>query len=178
MTRALLPVSTIYTPIMNALLALIQSKCGEMFATYTRRLVMWEALSQSLQSGGTLIRQPYLCLFDGTITADSGRIFYERTALSVPFKRELFRSIVIYAQIPGGGSAGGPDDTTAGGDVFYPLIEAIENALEGQVEPQGALTLGGRVFHCWIEGNQYTFTGDIDPYGQGMAIIPVRIMLP
>ena len=68
--------------------------------------------------------------------------------------------------------------TTPGGDVFYPLIEAIETALEPRVEPQGALTLGGRVFHCWIEGNCLYVPGDIDPYGQGMAIVPVKIMLP
>ena len=52
--------STLYTPIMEALLALLQSKCGTLFKTYTRRLVMWEQLAQSLQGGGTLIRQPYL----------------------------------------------------------------------------------------------------------------------
>lgn len=170
--------STIYTPIMDALLALLQSKCGTLFKTYSRRLVMWEALAESLQQGGTKIRQPALYLFDGVITGDSGIINYERTALSVPFKREMMRSIVIYAQLPGGGTAGGTDDTTAGGDVFYPLIEAIESALEPSAEPQAALTLGGRVFHCWIEGRQYMFTGDIDPYGQGMAIVPIKIMLP
>lgn len=170
--------STLYTPIMEALLALLQEKCGTLFKTYSRRLVMWEQLAQSLQGGGTLIRQPALYLFDGVITADSGIIVYERTSLSVPFKREIHRSIVLYAQLPGGGSADGIDQTTPGGDVFYPLIEAIENALEARVEPQGALTLGGRVFHCWVEGNSFMFTGDIDPYGQGMAIIPVKIMLP
>ena len=170
--------STIYSPIMDALLALIQQKCGSTFKTYTRRLTTWEQLAESLQQGGPKIQQPYLCLFDGVITADSGMIDYERTSLSVPFKRELYRSIVIYAQIPGGGTPGGPDDSTAGGDVFYPLIEALESALDAGVEPQGALTLNGRVFHCWIEGKQYMFTGDIDPYGQGMAIVPVKILLP
>lgn len=170
--------STLYTPIMEALLALLQSKCGTLFKTYTRRLVMWEQLAQSLQGGGTLIRQPYLCVFDGVVVSDTGTIRYERTALSVPFKREINRSIVIYAQIPGGGNPDGIDLTTAGGDVFYPLIEAVESALEPGVEPQGALTLGGRVFHCWIQGTQYMFPGDIDPYGQGMAIIPIKLMLP
>lgn len=173
-----LATSTLYSPIMNALLALLETSCGDLFQTYTRRLVTWEALAQSLQSGGTAIRQPYLCLFDGTITAESGVIRYERTALSVPFKRTIERAIVIYAQLPGGADATGADATTAGGDVFFPLIEAIENALEPIVEPQGALTLGGRVYHCWIEGSCYTFTGDIDAEGQGMAIVPIKIMIP
>lgn len=175
--------STVYTPIMEALLSLLQERCGRIFQTYSRRLVMWEQLAQSLQTGngtvdGTLIRQPALYLFDGVITADSGQIKYERTGMGVPSKREMMRSIVIYAQIPGGGTAGGIDLTTPGGDVFYPLIEAVESALEPGVEPQGVLTLGGLVFKCWIEGTQFLFPGDIDPYGQGMAVMPVKIMLP
>lgn len=170
--------STTYTPIMEALLALLQARCGTTFKTYSRRLVMWEQMAQSLQGGGPLIRQPALYLFDGVITADSGAIQYERTALSVPAKRELHRSIVIYAQLPKAPMAEGPDDTTPGGDVFYPLIESVESALEPQAEYQNALTLGGLVFHCWIEGNQYMFTGDVDPQGQGMAIIPVKILIP
>ena len=170
--------STLYTPIMNALLALLQAQCGDTFKTYSRRLVTWEQLLQYNQSGDTLIKQPALYLFDGVITAESGIIDYERTSLSVPPKRELYRSIVIYAQLPNKPNAAGADATTPGGDVFYPLIEAVEAAMEPGVEPQGALTLGGLVFHCWIEGKQYMFTGDIDPEGQGMAIIPVKIMLP
>ena len=150
-----------------------------LFKTYSRRLVMWEQLAQQQQTGGTRIGQPALYLFDGVITSDSGTINYERTSLSVPFKRELARAIVIYAQIPGAYDTSGVDATTPGGDIFYPLIEAIESALELPYgEPQGALTLGGRVFHCWIEGRQYIFSGDIDPEGQGMAIVPIKIMLP
>jgi hypothetical protein len=175
--------STVYAPIMNALLALLKVQCGTLFQTYTRRLVMWEQLAQSLQSGGTLIRQPYLCLFDGTITTDSGTIRYHRQGMGVPARREMDKTIVIYAQLPSISAAGnitaaGIDSFTPGGDIFYPLIEAVESALEPHVEPQGALTLGGKVFRCWIEGNSYMFPGDIDPNGQGMAIVPVKIMLP
>lgn len=170
--------STIYTPIMNALLALIRTSCGSLFQTYSRRLVPWENLAQSLQTGGTLIRQPYLCVFDGTISADSGVINYERTVRAVPSKREIERAIVIYAQLAGGGTPDGTLSTTPGGDVFYPLLEAVENAIEYTPNPQGAQTLGGLVSHCWIQGRGLLFTGDIDPYGQGMAIIPVKIMIP
>ena len=170
--------STRYTPIMEALLALLQTRCGTTFKTYSRRMVMWEQLAQIQQSGTSLIRQPALFLFDGVITGDSGTIRYERGALSVPAKREMQKSIVIYAQLPERPNASGVDATTAGGDVFYPLIEAIESALDPGVEPQGVLTLGGLVFHCWIEGVSYMFTGDIDPEGQGMAIVPVKLMLP
>ena len=169
---------SLYQPVMDALLALLQAGCGTNFKTYTRRLVTWEALAQQQQTGSALIQQPYLCLFDGVITADSGVIKYERTARSVPAKREMMKSIVVYAQMPGSGTAAGPDSTTPGGDVFYPLLETIESALEVTYDPTGTQTLGGLVFHCWIEGTAYMFTGDIDPSGQGMMIVPVRIMIP
>jgi hypothetical protein len=170
--------STLYSPIMDALLALLQAGCGTTFKTYSRRIVMWEALPEKIQSGQTLVKQPALYLFDGVITADSGTIDFVQKGLGTPPVRELSRAIVIYAQIPGGSQAGGIDLTTPGGDVFYPLIESVETALGPGVEPQGVLTLDGRVFRCWLEGKSYMFVGDIDPVGQGMLILPVKIMIP
>lgn len=170
--------SATYAPIMNALLTLLQTNCGTTFKEYTRRLTPWEALAQSLQSGGPKIRQPYLCVFDGMIVPESGIITYERTARAVPNKREIQRAIVIYAQIPGGGTAAGIDLTTAGGDVLYPLIEAVENAIEPIPNQFGAQTLGGLVTHCWLQGTAYTFSGDLDPAGQCMAILPIKLLIP
>ena len=166
-----------YKPIMDALLALIQNSCGTLFQTYGRRMVMWEQLDQTLN--GQRIVQPALYLFDGMIVPESGIITYEHTVRKVPNKREIQRAIVIYAKIPGGGTPQGIDLVTPGGDVLYPLIEAVEAALEpSQSDPFGAQTLGGLVSHVWLQGKGYTFAGDIDPNGQGMAILPVKIMIP
>jgi hypothetical protein len=171
--------STVYTPIMNALLALLKAGCGTTFNTYSRRFVMWEQLVQDVNSGTSKVKQPALYLFDGMIVPESGIVTYERTARKVPDKREMLRAIVIYAQMPGGGSPSGADASTPGGDVFYPLIEAVEAAIGIPAsDPFGAQTLGGLVSHCWLEGKQYMFTGDIDPNGQGMVILPVKIMIP
>lgn len=170
--------STQYKPIMDALLALLVANCGSTFKTYSRRLVPWEQLAQSLQSGGSQIRQPALYLFDGVIVPESGVIFYDRTQRSVPNKREIQRAIVIYAQMPGGGTPDGLDTSSAGGDVLYPLIESVENAIEPLPNEVGAQTLGGLVYHCWLQGKCYTFSGDIDPQGQCMAIMPIKMLIP
>jgi hypothetical protein len=171
---------TTYKQIMDALLALLQANCGSTFRTYSRRLVMWEQLSQQIANTGTTqLKQPALYLFDGVIIPESGVITYERTLRAVPNKREIQRAIVIYAQMPGGTEPGGVDLTTPGGDVLFPLIEAVENAIEPSIsDPNGAQTLGGLVYHCWIQGKGYTFTGDIDANGQGMAILPIKILIP
>lgn len=170
--------STLYTPIMEALLARLQTKCGTLFATYSRRFVMWEQMAQ-MTNAGNAPPQPALYLFDGVMMTGGGRITYERTAKSVPNKRLIERQIVIYAQITGGGTPTGPDATMPGGDVFYPLQEAIEAAIDPDPSDSfGAQTLGRLVDHCWIQGDGYMFTGDIDPNGQGMLTIPVRILVP
>lgn len=168
--------STTYDPIMDALLALIQASCGSLFLTYSRRFLMWEDLINSINNGQAPA-QPALYLYDGP-GLGGGTIHYENRGRG-PAKRTLTRTLVIYAQIPGGGSPGGRDATTPGGSVFYPLLEAIEAALEQSPSNSfGTQTLGGLVTHCWIEGDGIIVTGEIDPNGQGMATIPVNIVIP
>ena len=163
-----------YEPIMTALLALLQAKCGGTFQTYKRRFVMWEQLAQQVPA----IAQPALFLFDG-VGLGGGRIKYAQKQRGLPPRRTLLRTIVLYAQIPGGGTPGGPDATTPGGTVLGPLAESVEAALATVDDPvQGTLTLGGLVSHCWIEGDGHWVVGDIDPNGQGMVTIPVNIMVP
>ena len=170
--------SSTYVPIMNALLALIQSQCGDAFKTYSRRLVTWEDMAQKI-ANGQAPAQPALYLFDGVMMTGGGRINFERTATAVPDKRLMEKTIVIYAQLPGSGTAGGPDSTTPGGDVLYPLMESVADAINfAPAAIMGAQTLGGLVAHCWIQGDSYMFSPDIDPGGQGMATIPVRILIP
>jgi hypothetical protein len=160
-----------YEPIMTALLALLQTNCGATFNTYNRRFVMWENIS----SAEPAIIQPALFLYDG-VGLGGGIMKYLERGRGRPPVRVISRTIVVYAQIPGGGTPGGPDATTAGGTVFGPLAESIENAFVPDSE--GAVTLKGLVSHCWIEGDSFWVTGDIDPQGQGMLVVPVKIMIP
>lgn len=170
------PVSTVYDPIMDALLALLEASCGSTFKTYSRRFLMWEALINSINNN-TAPAQPALYLYDGP-GLGGGVIKYENRGRG-PSKRTLTRTIVIYGQIPGGGTPGGIDAVTPGGSVFYPLLEAVEAALEPSPSDSfGTVTLGGLVTHCWIEGDGIIVTGEIDPSGQGMATIPVNIVIP
>lgn len=169
-------ISTVYDPIMDALLALLQTSCGSIFQTYSRRFLMWEALVNSINNNAAPAF-PALYLYDGP-GLGGGTIKYENRGRG-PAKRTLTRTIVIYGQIPGGGSPGGIDATTPGGTVFYPLLEAVEAALEQSPSSSfGTQTLGGLVTHCWVEGDGIIVTGEIDPSGLGMATIPVNIVIP
>ena len=163
--------STIYEPIMAALLQLLETNCGATFNTYSRRFVMWE----NLVSLTPPVAQPALYLFDG-VGLGGGTTKYEQRGRGRPPVRVLTRVIVIYAQLPGGNTPGGVDSTTPGGTLFAPLAESVENAFVPDRE--NAVTLGGLVSHCWIEGDSLWITGEIDPQGQGMLTVPVKIMLP
>lgn len=176
--------STTYDPIMNALLAYLQANIpANTFYTFARGFVMWEQVSQ-LINGLPIMRQPALWLYDG-MGAGGGKITYDRKSRSLPPIRIMDRTIVIYAQSPAigsqpGGQGGGPVDLTqsgGGGPILHPLIEVVEAALSIP-DKEGALTLGGLVSHCWLQGDAHLLTPDISPDGQGMATLPVRIMVP
>lgn len=167
--------SKLYDPIMDALLALLKTN-GDLFEYYSRKFVMFQDIPQMIANGQP-VRQPACLLYDGP-GFGGGRIRYENRGRG-PGKRTLNRTIVIYAQIPGGGTPGGKDIDTPGASPLYPLIEAIEATLEPSPSSSlGVITLGGLVTHCWIEGEGVIIPGDIDPDGQCMATIPVNIVIP
>jgi hypothetical protein len=168
--------SVLYDPIMAALLTLLQTSCGSLFKTYSRRFMTWEDLQQQL-SATDAVRQPALYLYSGPGFGGGTTKYIQQGR--TPAKRIITRTIVLYAQIPGGGLPGGIDSTTAGDAPFYPLIEAVESALEpADSDSLATITLGGLVTHCWIEGDGVIVPGDIDPNGQGMATLPVTILIP
>lgn len=168
--------SVLYEPIMAALLTLLQTSCGSLFQTYSRRFMTWEDLLQQL-SAANAVRQPALYLYSGPGFGGGTEQFVQQGR--TPAKRIITRTIVIYAQIPGGGTPGGIDTTTPGDAPFYPLIEGIESALDPpDSNSLATITLGGLVTHCWIEGTGVIVPGDIDPNGQGMATLPVSILIP
>lgn len=169
--------STVYEPIMNALVAFLKANCAADFPTIQRRFITWENLVQSIQSGQSPLVQPALIVYDG-VGFGGGKVVYDPRGRGTPGVRTLYRTLVIYAQLPGSGQPAGPDAVTPGGTVFAPLVESIENAFNIATDSEGAVTLGRTVSHCWISGESHWLTPDIDPNGQGMLTIPMQIMIP
>lgn len=167
---------SLYQPIMAALLTHLQNDCGVLFKTYSRHLMMYQDLIQRL-STPQAVPQPALYVYHGP-GFGGGSINYQQAGRT-PGRRTISASLIIYAQIPNGGEPSGVDQTTVGADVFYPLIEAIESSLEPDPSSSfGVQTLGNTVLHCWIEGDAIIIPGDIDPQGQGMAALPINILIP
>ena len=176
--------STVYEPVMIALLAYLKGNiASNTFLTFQRGIIQWEMLAQTNNSL-PLLRQPALFLYDGVMVTGGGTTKYEQRGRSRRGIKIIDRTIVIYAQLPAaggvpGGQAGGPAVMTAGGGpILSPLVEAVENVPTDIPDSQGALTLGGLVSHCWLEGDGMWLTPDTDPNGQGMATLPVKIMVP
>lgn len=166
---------------MNALLTLLQNGAGASFQTYQRGIIMLEQVAQT-KINNVALKQPALFLYDG-VGLGGGTIHYEQRGRSRPVVRIMSRTIILYAQAPGpanlpGGTPAGPQPGITGGNVFHPLIEAVEAVFQ-QTDSQGALTLGGLVSHCWLEGDGHLIGTELDPVtGQGMATLPVKIMVP
>lgn len=166
-----------YEPIMNALLALLQAQLTPgTFRTFTRRYLPWETLVSDLGQGNQPFVQPALILYDG-VGFGGGKTRFEQRGRGRPPVRIISRTIIVYAQLPGGSTPSGVDRDTPAGSVFGPLSEAIEGVFL-TTDSENALTLGGLVSHCWIEGDSHWVTGDIDQYGQGLMTIPVQMMVP
>ena len=176
-----------YEQIMNALLAYLQNNIPSgTFQSFRRGIVMWSDISK-IQNGLPLVRQPALYLYDGPMFG-GGRTSYHQRSRSLPVIRTIHRTIVIYAQTPSagqlpGGSIGGlaaQNTVTSQGSILHPLLDAVETAMEtpDDTSASGALTLGGLVSHCYVEGDGFLFSPDIDENGQGMATLPVQIVIP
>jgi hypothetical protein len=178
--------STIYEPVMNALLAYLKANiAANTFLYYQRGILIWERIPE-IMNANPLIRQPCLFLYDGFGFGGGVTKFVQR-GRALPPVRTMERTIVIYNKLPvaggfPGGQIGGSATsytTTSGAAILHPLLEAVEAALD---TPDNAstntLTLGGLVQHCWIEGDTHLLTPDIDENGQGMATLPVRILIP
>lgn len=56
------------------------------------------------------------------------------------------------------------------------MLDAVERALAPDDVTRNVFTLGGLVYRCWVEGDIVKTPGDLD--GEGMAIVPINIMLP
>lgn len=87
----------------------------------------------------------------------------------VPPKRTYNVSLFIYT------NAKNATDTNPGSAILNPLLDAIDAALAPNVMT-GRNDLGGLVNHCYIDGDVFVDPGDID--GDGLAIIPIKIVVP
>lgn len=60
------------------------------------------------------------------------------------------------------------------------ILWGIRNALAPKPADPGYLdkrnTLGGLVYHCYISGRVFKDPGDID--GQGMMVVPIKLLVP
>lgn len=94
---------------------------------------------------------------------------YQRSAVGIPVR--VFTGLFfIYT------NAKQATDAVSGSAILNPLVDAVQNVLRATPQTGGKQTLGGVVHDCYIEGDVFFDPGDID--GDGMAIIPVKIVLP
>jgi hypothetical protein len=137
--------------IVSALFALVSASAP--FATASRRLRLWSSVPSS--------EKPALFL------AERGDN-YVRGSESVPEAVTLQLEIYIYIDA-------GKDQSIVPASALNPLIDAVDAALAPS-PLTGLQTLGDLVSHCWIEGKIMKDAGDLD--GDGVAVIPVRILVP
>jgi hypothetical protein len=55
-------------------------------------------------------------------------------------------------------------------------LDALDKAMLPDDPTRNIFTLGRLVYRCWIEGDIIKVPGDLD--GQGMAMVPIHILLP
>ena len=137
--------------IYAALFALVAGSAG--FKTTGRRLKLWSDVNAS--------DKPALFLAQRGQTYVQGS---EATPQKVTLKADLF----VYTNV-------GKDPKAVPARQLNDLVDAVDAALAGDVVT-GRQTLGGLVAHCWIEGEVMIDPGDLD--GDGLAVIPVRILIP
>jgi hypothetical protein len=137
--------------IISALFTLVSGAAS--FATASRRLQLWSGLSPS--------EKPALFLSERGDT-------YAHASEAAPATVTMELDIYIYTDA-------GKDPTIVPATILNPLIDAVDAALAPNILT-GLQTLGGLVSHCWIEGKIMKDAGDLD--GDGVAVIPVKILVP
>ncbi len=137
--------------ILSALFTLVSNSAS--FNTASRRLQLWSSVAAT--------DKPALFLCERGET-------YARASEAVPESVTLNVDIYIYIDA-------GKDQSTVPATTLNTLIDAIDSALAPNFLT-GLQTLGGLVSHCWIEGKVMKDAGDLD--GDGIAVIPVRILVP
>lgn len=128
------------------------------FSTVQRGLVL------PTSSDFAKLPQPMICLFKPP--GDSEEFLRIR---GLPAKRVWTYWIIVYVKV----AHGTPWDQT-----FNPLVDAIEDALVPDTEPEDRLTFNGLVDDCRLDGKALIGNGDTNPEGQGSAALPVKFIVP
>jgi hypothetical protein len=147
--------------------AIISALCARLanaqFSTPINGLTSWALLSRRLR------------LWSDVSAADQPALFVTEHAENVvgpgdmvPAKTTLAVDLFIYI-------AAGKDPNAIPASALNIALDALTAVL---APPPGASrqTLGGLVAHCRIEGRVIKDPGDLD--GQGLAIVPVKILAP
>ena len=123
------------------------------FKTASRRLKLWSDVNASDKPAIYLAQRPQK---------------YVQGGGNLPQKVTLEAQIIIYTNA-------GKDPNVVPATQMNALVDAIDSAI-GWNPVRGQQTLGGLVTSCWIEGDVFIDPGDLD--GDGVAIIPVKILVP
>lgn len=91
----------------------------------------------------------------------------------MPYKTTLEAKWIIYQNITRDPKALGAVENNL-------IIQGVYASLAPQTDDPGFSdrrnTLGGLVHHCFISGNLFKDPGDLD--GQGMMVIPIKVLVP
>jgi hypothetical protein len=115
-----------------------------------RRVKLWDDLPA----------QPALC------QAEQDEDIAEVTGL--PSRTTLSASWLIYHNV-------GKVPTATPASETNQILDAVQ-VLFPSGDPDQVQTLGGLVHHCFISGKVFKDSGDLD--GQGLIIVPIKILIP
>lgn len=125
------------------------------FRTTGKRVKLWKDVPQS--------ERPAMFLM-----GHGERYEHDPAGLAAPAKRILNYECFVYLDLA--------DPNLNGIDATDDLMDSFEALLAPDNALVNANTLGGLVTRCWIEGDVVKDPGDLD--GDGMVIIPIRVLVP
>lgn len=92
---------------------------------------------------------------------------------NMPYKTTVDINWIVYQNVA-------QDLTAVGATENNLILAALKKVLEPQTwdpgYPDERNTLNGLCYHCYISGNIFKDPGDID--GQGMMVIPIKVLVP
>jgi hypothetical protein len=94
---------------------------------------------------------------------------YERQSPSLPARRTLDVDAIIYTDV-------GQNENAIPDSILNPLLDGLDASLMPDSPGTGRCTLGGLVYSAMIDGEIVKAPGDVT--GKGLAIVPIRVIIP